>query len=129
MTKKLKEPIMRFHRIHLGGDQEITVRTNGTTFEKQEVEKLEQWTSLKNLADQVNRILKDHPDAEVKTENEPYDEGTYPVAKWWVPLEETDPLVVDVLVQAKAAEEAQRQRDAKELERLKKERPDLFEKK
>lgn len=84
------------------------------------------YVSLKELVEQLTALLAQHPDAETTQEPEQFDDGYNTVIQWWVPLSESDPIVADLLWQAKAAEEQQRKYDEQELKRLKTQRPDLF---
>lgn len=128
-----KQPVTRIHTVRFSNgrgysDTEILVRTDGTVYEKRVIESFDSYASLKDLVPKLTKILAEHPDATLDQEQLKHEEGTYTVIEWWEPLKEDDPAVVQLLADAKRAEELQRERDERELERLKRERPDLFKK-
>lgn len=128
-----KKPVTRIHTVHLSNgrgysDTEVLVRTDGTVYEKRVIENFDSYASLKDLVPKLTKILAEHPEATLDEEQRKYEDGTHTVIEWWEPLREDDPAVVQLLADAKRAEELQRERDERELERLKRERPDLFKK-
>lgn len=133
MKKSRKEePVMRIHKVSLGNDlgfqDEITIQTDGTKYEKRCFERLDTYASLSTLVPQLTEILKKHPGATLTEQPKQWDDGNDVVIEWWEPIKEDDPAVERLLANAKEAEERQRKYDEQQLARLKRERPDLFNK-
>ena len=135
MSKKQvkPQPIMRTHVVNMSNgygfsDTEVTIRTDGTKYEKRVTQILDTYASLKSVVPELTAILKKYPEATLNEEPKKYDEGSDVVIEWWEPLSEDDPAVQELLENAKRAEQAQRERDEREFRRLQAERPDLFKK-
>ena len=132
--KRIKpQPIMRIHVVNMSNgygfsDTKVTIRTDGTKYEKRVTKNLDTYGSLETVVPELTAILKKYPDATLTEEPKRFEDGNDVVIEWWEPLSEDDPAVQQLLENAKRAEQAQRERDEREFQRLKAQRPDLFKK-
>ena len=108
------------------GENEHDIRTDGTSFFLKKTVQPDSYTSLKSYVDELTKLLNEHPDAEVSREHARYDDDMYTTVTWWEPLPDDSPIVEKAKADIVKDAEQRREHEERELERLKKARPDLF---
>lgn len=109
------------------GEDEHDIRIDeGTKFFVKKTTQPDSYTSLKSYVDELTKLLNEHPDAEVSREHARYDDDMYTTVTWWEALPDDSPIVEKAKADIANDAKQRREHEGRELERLKKARPDLF---
>ena len=118
----------KYHTVYseVGFTEKFRIRTDGTRWQVRKEDGFETYISLARHVAAMQLVLQRHPEAEMEMVDKQYEDGMDPVIYWYEDIDPTHEAVVRHIAQEKKALELKKKREDDEIERMKRERPELF---